>query len=122
MDKLKVRKATVGDFEEVYGHSPVASINGYSCHLNGRCVAIGGIYYLKDQVVAFCNILEEAKQDKMGLAIAIVKVRKLIQSKGIPIYAIADEEIPTAEEFLMHCGFEYYKRGPNGRVFIWKPY
>lgn len=42
----------------------------------------------------------------------------MIKEKGISVYAIADPSIPSSEDFIMRCGFEYLTKGPNGQVFV----
>lgn len=120
MARLDIRPATEKDFEEVYGYPPSRSIRGYSGYLHGRPVAIAGIYYYPDQVVAFCNIRPEAYECRMGLARGVLRVLELIEDKAVPVFAIADPNIPGAEDFLMRCGFQYYLKSPNGEVFIWQ--
>lgn len=118
---LEIKPATKEDFEAVYGHPPSRSIHGYTAYRDGNPVAIAGVYYYPDQVIAFCNIRNEARDEWVGLTRGALKVLKMIKDKGVPVLAIADPAIPAAEDFLMRCGFQYLTKGPNGEVFVCKP-
>lgn len=118
---LDIKPITRKYFEDVYGHPPSRSISGFAAVVAGRAVAVAGIYYFPNQVVAFCNILPDYKQHRVSLARGTLKVLQLIKQKGIPIFAIADKNNPQAEDFLMRCGFEYHQRGAVGEVFICRP-
>lgn len=87
---------------------------------DGVTASVGGIYYMKDQVIAFFNIDPEYKHLKLPLAKGVLKVMELIKSLNYPVLAIADSNIPESEDFLMRCGFRYLDKGPNGEVFVWQ--
>lgn len=119
---LNIRPIKQGDFERLYGYSPTRTLKGYVGELNEEPVAMVGIYFMPDQIVAFFNIKDEAKQYKRDIAKGVRLFNKLLKEQNTPVFAIADPSIPTSENLLMRCGFQYLNKGPNGEVFIWKPY
>lgn len=121
MVSLSLVPAKAIHFEEVYGHPAPRSIKGMAGLVNGKAVAIAGVYYFPDTVVAFCNVRPEAQQYKIGLARGALKVLEMIKGLNIPVYAVAEASNPAAEDFLMRCGFTYCRKEPAGEVFICKP-
>lgn len=114
-----VRPIRQGDFEAIYGYPPSRSIKGFTAELGGKPVAVAGIYYMVDHIVAFCNVTNEAAENKRLMASGFRKFAELLNGMDVPVFAVADSRIPTAENFLMRCGFEYLNKGPNGEVFVW---
>lgn len=119
---LNIRPIKQGDFEELYGYPPTRTIKGYTAELHGQPVAMVGIYFMPDQIVAFCNAKDIARRYKRDMARGFRLFAGLLKEQGSPVFAIADPSIPTSENLLMRCGFQYLNKGPNGEVFIWKPY
>jgi hypothetical protein len=116
---LEIRPIKRGDFEAIYGHPPTRTIRGFTAIDNGRPVAVAGVYYLPDQIVAFCRVTPEAQRQRHWMAVGYRKIKELLDSMEAPVFAVADPAIPTAENLLMRCGFEYLNKGPNGEVFVW---
>jgi hypothetical protein len=114
-----VRPIKRGDFEAVYGYAPARTIKGYTAELHGQPVAVAGVYYMPDHVVAFCNVSPDAQHDKRGMASGFRKFAALLNELNTPVFAIADPDIPSSEILLMRCGFKYLHKGPNGEVFVW---
>ena len=121
MANLEIVPATALHFEQVYGEKPSKTIRGYAGLVDGRAVSIGGVYYLNDQLVAFCNILPGYEYLKALHAKGCIKVLRMIKDMKVTVYAVADKDKPQAEDFIMRCGFSYLRKGPNGEVFICKP-
>ena len=114
-----IRPIKRGDFEAVYGYSPSRTLKGYCAELDGRPVGVAGIYYMPDHVVAFCNVTDDGRCHKAAMATALRKFSNLLNNMEVPVFAVADKDIPSSENFLMRCGFKYLNKGPNGEVFVW---
>lgn len=116
---VNIRSIKRGDFEAIYGHSPTRTVKGYCAELDGRPIAICGIYYMPDHIVAFVKTTEAVKHYRRAMASGYRKFASLLNSMDVPVFAVADKNLPEAENFLMRCGFKYLNKGPNGEVFVW---
>jgi hypothetical protein len=120
MGKVEIRPATAEDIRVLYGHSPRKTMRAYTAVYDGRPVAVAGLYYYPDQVVAFSCINPEYAHLKAGLARGALKVLRLLKDMNKPVIAVAEPGIPTAPEFLERCGFEYLLTNSQGKVYIWR--
>jgi hypothetical protein len=120
MANIEIRPATAEDVEAVYGTRPPRTMRAYAAVLEGKTIAVAGVYYYSDQVVAFSNILPEYRHLKHGLAKGAVKVLGLLRQMDKPVVAVAEPDIPTSAEFLERCGFEYMKTTSQGKVYLWR--
>jgi hypothetical protein len=120
MGKVEIRPATAEDIKAVYGSLPRKTMRAYAAVVDGQSVAVAGVYYYPDQVVAFSKILPEYAHLKAGLGRGAVKVLKMLRDINKPILAVAEPDIPTAPDFLERCGFEYIQTNSQGKVYIWR--
>lgn len=81
-----------------------------------RVLGIAGVYPDGNRQVVFSTISEELKQHPKIVIKAARMVMKWIKESKMPTHALCDEEIPKAEEFLMHWGFRRIHKG----VFSWQ--
>ena len=87
-----------GDYE-----IPPQSVRGNAV-INDEGIAIGcaGGYHVGGHVLAFLHATDELRESKYMLVRLAVSLRKLPHST---VFAICDESIPKAKEFLEHFGF-----------------
>jgi len=116
---MEIRPATEADIRTVYGHGPLRTMRAYAAICDGAAVAVAGVYYYPDQVVAFSKILPEYAHLKAGLGRGAIKVLRLLKEINKPVLAVAEPSIPTSSEFLERCGFEYVMTNSQGRVYKW---
>jgi len=83
--------------------------------LNGETIAIGGIYYHGESVVAFCAIKPgENKKYPVTAWKMIKRVMDIVKER--PTFAIADtRKFPNAPRMLKRLGFERIE----GNIFRW---
>jgi hypothetical protein len=118
--QIVIRPATAKDISEVYGSPPPRTMKAFAAVLGDVPVAVSGVYYYPDQVVAFSKILPQYTHLKAGLARGAIKVLNMLKQINVPILAIAEPGLPTAPDFLERCGFEYVMTNSQGRVYVWR--
>lgn len=119
MSKVIIRPANGQDFYDVYGHSPSRNMKAYAAELDGKTIAIGGLYYFPEQIIAFTKIKEGYENQKVGLAKGALKLLEMLRKINVPVFAVADPDVPGSSETLLRCGFEYVKRSEQGEVYVW---
>lgn len=117
---MEIRPATAEDIEALYGERPRKTMKAYTALVDGQPVAVAGLYYYGEQVVAFSKILPEFDHMKIGLGRAALKVLQMLREINKPVLAIAEPSIPTSSEFLERCGFKYVMTNSQGRVYQWQ--
>lgn len=120
MVKVIIRPAKAADILALYGNYPKHNMKAYAAELDGKVIAVSGVNYFPDQLVAFSKILPEYQHMKFALAKGTLKVLDLLKRIDAPVYAIADKDIKGSADFLMRCGFEYVARTPEGEVYVWQ--
>lgn len=119
MGNITIRPATAQNVRDVYGELP-CTMRAYAAIYEDKCIAVAGVYYKAEQVVAFSKILPEYAHLKTGLARGALKVIELLKSIDRPVLAIAEPDIPTAPDLLERCGFKYMMTNGQGKVFLWQ--
>jgi hypothetical protein len=120
MGNIDIRPTTAEDIEVLYGHRPRKTMRAYTAVYDGQPVAVGGVYYYSDQVVAFSCIKPEFAHLKAGLGRGAIKVLRMLKDINKPIIAVAEPGIPTSAEFLERCGFEHTHTNSQGKVYVWR--
>ena len=120
MGNVKIRFATKKDVYDVYGHYPSQTMRAYAAELDGKTVAVSGLYYFPDQIVAFSKILPGYEKYKTGIAKGALKVLDMLERVNLPVFAIADKDIPGSGDFLLRCGFDYVTTNSQGEVYLWQ--
>lgn len=118
--QITIRPASAEDIISVYGSAPSRSMRAYAAVVDDKAVAVAGVYYYPDQVVAFSKINPEYAHLKAGIGRGALKVLRMLKSMDKPVLAVAEPSIPTSSEFLERCGFEYLRTNHLGRVYIWQ--
>lgn len=120
MGSVKIRPANVQDVIAIYGHPPRHSMKAYAAEIDGKTVGVAGLYYAPDSIIAFSNAHPDYRNHKIGAAKMTLKILDLLHRTNVPVMAVADKDIPTSEDFLLRCGFEYLMRTSEGEVYVWQ--
>ena len=120
MGSVEIRSTTAEDIETLYGHRPLRTMRAYTAVYDEQPIAVAGIYYYPDQVVAFSYIKPEYAHLKAGLGRGAIRVLRMLKNINKPIIAVAEPGIPTSAEFLERCGFEYLQTTSQGMIYIWQ--
>ena len=115
---MMIRPTTAADIEEFAGGQLSDTIRAYSIEHEGEVLAMAGIRHSPTKT-CFGDIKPEIKKSPRMLVRLARKVTGLMELYDEPVYAIADEDEPTAVNFLLHAGFEYLGKNEQGEVFIW---
>lgn len=100
-----IRPATEKDVKEFLGDQKLgSSVYGYSVELDGNVVALATRSLQKNQSVIFSNI-KDSNAPKITVYRTALKVLKMLIRKGMPFYAIRNDNIPNAGKFLESLGF-----------------
>ena len=99
-------------FREFYGKPPPSLIRGYAGLIDGRVVGVGGVVFMGDYWLAFCDLKDEARGNLRVICKTAVKVRAMIATRcRLPVIAFQDSSEPTAPGFLKHMGFVQDEEG-----------
>ena len=113
----EVRPATAADFRAVYGREPERSFQGYALRVDGKPVAVCGLYRAEGKTVAFSQVAQPAP--KRGLVRLANTLLDLMRQRGTQVYALRDESVPTSGTLLSHLGFKRVGSAPEGGVYQW---
>lgn len=116
--KELILPATAEDYYDAYGIQPAFSMRLYKVVEDDRTLAVFGYYYSGKRAVAFCNILGEFPAKKI-YRVAKRCVEKLVRM-GVPLVAVASDELCSSDNFLQHLGFEFAVNSSDGRIYQWQ--
>ena len=92
------------------------SINGIAGFIGGKLVAVAGLFYMPGNVVAFCELKEEARAHRLLIALTAARLLNKAKQRHKRIIAMVDRAEPTAERWLSRLGFEQ----ESGDMWIWR--
>ena len=114
---FKIRPATQKDVEDWYGKTPLLSMRAIAGELEGKVVAIGGVYRDKGAIVGIAGLKEEMRPRLRDIARMVKEGKKIIQDYPV-VVAFADKNEPTADSFIRHLGFEHCGSHELGEVYV----
>ena len=100
-----IRSLREQDFIDLYGEAPTVSVRGYAAELDGECIGIAGVS-MKYPAEAFSLLDPRMKAFPRAIVEAVRLYRQLLSTITVPVYALADQDEPSAPIFLRHVGFE----------------
>lgn len=109
----EIRPATAEDFEAFYGKAERRTARAYVADLDGKVLAIGGVYYDGANVIAFSSMASEMRQFPLTIMRGARKIMDLV--RGRPCWAVADDGYTNAPRLLERLGFSHV----SGRVYRW---
>lgn len=110
-DAVTFRPASAADVQAFLGGPPPARLRGYVAILDGEVVGLGGVYYHAGTPVAFSDIKPPLRKHRKALAKGCRILMDFIREMNVPVYALANQEEPTASYLLCKLGFK-----PTGQV------
>lgn len=115
---MKIRAATKDDLIEMVGQTFPENIRAVTAEHDGELLAIAGIRMSNPKVI-FSDIKPEVKKHPRVVVQLIHKVQAMMEDYNTEIYAIANENEPTAPGLLNHMGFKHVMTTRQGEVYQW---
>jgi hypothetical protein len=113
------RPATAADAEAYYGRNPGLTFRGYVAVKGDEVLGICGVNYTNGMRVAFSEFKEALRSDRRALAKGVKMTMKLVNQIKGPVYAVADDEEPTAAKLLAKLGWvPTGVHGPHGETLV----
>lgn len=106
-----IRPINQGDIIDIYGHTLPYSVRGIAATIDGELVGATGVLY-SNPLQCFSSVSERLRKSPRTIVKAVRLIREILDSYTAPVYAIPDENEPTALGFLKHVGFI---KLPDGR-------
>lgn len=100
-----IRRATAEDLTTFWGRPPRYATKAHVVEVDGRVVAVGGVHYLPEGVMAFSDITDEAAKHPKQVMRCAHAVMGDIEKIRMKVFAKRDLSRPTAHGFLTHLGF-----------------
>lgn len=120
-EPMALRMAEPADIAAFYGEPPKHTMKAIVGEIAGRVVAIVGMVYpgRGRAPCLFSEFLPGAPRDRRG----IVRAGRMALAKfaTVPIFAVANQDEPTAPRFLTFLGFQLVGHGPAGALYRYDP-
>lgn len=113
-----IRPATRDDVIEMCGGTFPDNIWAMAVEDDGKLLAIAGVRYSNPRM-CFGNIRPELKKSPRTIVKLARLVTAVVEDSDVPVYALADEDEPTAPRFLEHVGFDHIMSTEKGEVYRW---
>ena len=121
MTRCKFKQATAQDAYDFYGGTPPFSFKGVAAIKDGKVVGLGGIYREGNYLVAFTDMKDEMRESKKDVAKGCRMIHNLIIKEKRAVYAVANNDEPTAAALLVKLGFVPTGRDTEkGEILIWE--
>lgn len=108
--RVTYRVASAEDIEGVTGEKPVYSVKALAFFYDGELAGIGGYKIHNGSYVAFSDIKKGVEAPKLTIYRCALIIMDLIKSKGLPMFASAENP-----ELCERLGFERF----NGDLYKW---
>lgn len=92
------------------------SVKGVAGYVEGKLVAVAGLFYMPGNVVAFCDLKDEARPHKLLIGLTARLILRDAMKRHRRIIAMIDRSEPTAEAWLSRLGFKH----EQGDLWIWR--
>lgn len=106
MTKCSLQPATAEAAEAFYGRPVDYSFKGIIAVEDEKVIGIGGIYRLNGKRVAFTDMKPEMRRHKKVMVKSCRLLMAMIREEKGPVYAVANQDEPTAPDLLARLGFE----------------
>lgn len=105
MTRLEVRPTTRQDFIEFHGVPPPYRMRALTALEDGAVIGIAGLQYVNGNLIAFSDTGPAIKARKKFLMSFAKTAARMCHEEARPIYAVADENEPSAHRWLKWLGF-----------------
>jgi hypothetical protein len=117
--EILFRSADAADVEAYYEKPLPFSFRGYVAVKDDQVVGVGGVYYDGPARVAFSEFKDEMRSDRRALVKGTRMLMKFIDTIKGPVYAVADQNEPTATNLLRRLGWvPTGVIGPRGETLV----
>lgn len=109
-----VRRATREDIDAFSSMRDKPTVIAWCGELDGKIIALGGLYFSHGRWFAFCDLKEEARRYKVHLARTAIRIMADAKANGIRfIYTESQLDEPTSKRWLASLGFTLDRRSQH---------
>ncbi len=97
------------------------SYRAWVAELDGKPVGVIGLALTRPRACLFCGFGEDLRPHLKSMPILrlLKKVQGLVEQRGLPVYALRDENEDKAPAILKRLGFEPFGKFENYDVWEW---
>lgn len=99
---MQIRPMLSEDLIASYGFGFPHAVRGFTAEHEGEVIGVAGIMFSRPPQ-AFSKLNKKIHPKDIVRAMRLM--RQLLNKQSVPIYAMPDEDEPTANGFLRHVGF-----------------
>lgn len=88
--RVTYKLATAEDIEAVTGQKSPYTAKAYVFYWDGKPAGLGGYKLENGNFVVFSDIKKDVDAPKLTVYRCVLKVMEMIRSKGLPMYAVAE--------------------------------
>lgn len=105
---ITVRPARLEDVAGVHPEVAGASYRAWVAEMDGKRIGTIGLALTRPRACLFCGFDEELRPHLKSMPILrlLKKVHRLVEERGLPVYALRDENEDKAPAILGRMGFE----------------
>lgn len=108
--------ATAELLRRFYGDAPRRSQKAVVALDGDKVAGVAGVYVDDERLVMFSEMSDEVRANKRLMVKGIRAVLKLVERDGLPVHALADQEIEGSDKLLLHMGFTHLQ----DRIYEWR--
>jgi hypothetical protein len=114
---MLLRPATRDDLIALQGKLPEHTMRAHVAEVDGKVLAVGGVYYVNGTTVAFSYLADEIRGHRKSIMRAAKFAMEKIAALPGPVYALCSRDEATAPQFLARLGFEFFAPSNNGDIY-----
>ena len=116
--KVEIRPVTKEDLVRFYKGEPYPTMKAWLAIVDDEDAGISGLAYLRGLVVAFMDLRDNARPCKLAMMGYLKRGVYEAKEKHRVIFAVEDQNEPTAPRLLKALGFEKIDDGLNNWRWI----
>ncbi len=105
MTNYKIYPATAHDIESFFGYKPKLRTRAIIASIDGDLVAIAGLHYMSQAVVAFSDMKDSMRPHKKFILKTAMALVDMIRHERRTVVALAEFE--SSHALLLRLGFEH---------------
>lgn len=114
---MLLRPATPDDLVALHGKLPECTMRAHVAEVDGKVLAVGGVYYSSGSTFAFSYLSDEMRTHRKSIMRAARFAMHKVAALPGPIYALCSQSEANAPEFLRRLGFEFFAHSSSGDVY-----
>lgn len=115
---MEIRPTRRDDVIALCGDSYNQSLRGLTIEHEGEPIGLAGILHT-NPLQCFSEMTDTLRKSPRTIVKCAIKLRDILDSYSVDIYAIANEDEPTAPRFLEYVGFKYVSSTVQGELYKW---